>query len=331
MKGLYKNNLYFIDNLKVILILLVVFGHLIERYIDTNSTLKGIYIFIYTFHMPLFVFISGFLSKNINKSSKVFIKNLLVPYIIFNIIWYSLVYLYMGKTTIPILYPGWTLWFLLSLFFWRISLKYLIRIKYILPMSFFAGLLVGLIPNGNILSFSRTIVFLPFFLLGYYLDMEMLKKIFYKFKFDFEINILGIILFFILALFISNKNILDYKFLYGSYSYSELSISIYQGIIYRSILYLSSLMLSIFICKIIPVKKTFYTEIGKSTMYVYSFHVYMILIIFYLIPTWNNNIFNNWIILVSPLFIIYILSRKFFEVIYNLMFSGIFKLIRFLV
>ena len=37
-----RNNNYFIDNLKVILIFLVVFGHLIERYIDTNSTFANI-------------------------------------------------------------------------------------------------------------------------------------------------------------------------------------------------------------------------------------------------------------------------------------------------
>ena len=65
-----KNNNYFIDNLKVILIFLVVFGHLIERYIDTNLTLRGLYMFIYTFHMPLFIFVSGFLPKNIYKSRK---------------------------------------------------------------------------------------------------------------------------------------------------------------------------------------------------------------------------------------------------------------------
>ena len=67
-----RNNNYFIDNLKVILIFLVVFGHLIERYIDTNSTLLGVYMFIYIFHIPLFVFVSGFLSKNIYKSRKIF-------------------------------------------------------------------------------------------------------------------------------------------------------------------------------------------------------------------------------------------------------------------
>lgn len=329
MKESDKTNLYFIDNLKVVLILLVVFGHLIERYIDTNNTLRGVYIFIYTFHMPLFIFISGFLSKNINKSNKEFVKKLLIPYITFNIIWYLLVYLYTGKISIPIIYPGWTLWFLLSLFFWRISLKYLIKIKYILPISFFVGVLVGIIPNGNILSFSRTVVFLPFFLLGYYFNLKDIKNKLYICKFDTEINILIIILLFILALFISNKDILDYKFLYGSYSYSELSLSIYKGIIYRSLLYLVSFTISIFICKIVPKQKTFFTSIGKSTMYIYIFHIYILLIIFYLVPTLDNNTINNLIILSSPLLITYVLSRSIFKKAYNLIFICIFKILRF--
>ena len=75
------NKRHFIDNIKVVLIFLVVFGHLIERYIDTSDTLMAIYMFIYIFHMPLFIYISGYLSKNVNKSKKIFLKDLLIPYI----------------------------------------------------------------------------------------------------------------------------------------------------------------------------------------------------------------------------------------------------------
>lgn len=319
-------NSYFIDNIKFILIFLVVFGHLIERYIDTNTTLMGVYMFIYIFHMPLFIFISGFLSKNVNKSKTIYLKSLLIPYIVLNIIWYTLAYLYTGETTLPLLYPGWTLWFLLSLFFWRISLKHLIKIKYILPLSFFLGLIVGLVSNGSILSFSRTIVFLPFFLLGYYCDMNKLKKI--DDKVNVWIAIFGVTLFVALALFLADKNILDYKFLYGSYSYSELGLNIWQGVLYRTLLYLSSIALSIFVCAITPTRKTFYTSIGKSTMYIYAFHIYLVLIVFYLIPKWDSHILTNWIILISPLFITYILSLKIFEKVYDSLFKCIFKLIK---
>ncbi|MEG1310927.1 MAG: acyltransferase family protein [Romboutsia sp.] len=316
---------YFVDNLKVLLIFLVVFGHLIERYIDTNDTLMGMYMFIYTFHMPLFIFISGFLSKNINKSKKVFLKSLLIPYIILNIIWYSLAYLYTGEYNIPIIYPGWTLWFLLSLFFWRVSIKYLVKIKYILPISFLLGILVGLIPNGSILSFSRTIFFLPFFLLGYYCDFNKLKLLN---KVSVWTALLGVIIFIMLGLYVADKNVLDYRFLYGSYSYKELGMNISTGIAYRIILYMSSIALSSFICILTPSIKTFYSNLAKSTMYVYTFHIYVILVIFYLIPTWDKNILTKCIILFSPLFVTYILSNKIFAKIYNFMFSHFHKIIK---
>ncbi len=52
-----SNKRHFIDNIKVVLIFLVVFGHLIERYIDTSNTLMAIYMFIYIF-IFLYLFIS---------------------------------------------------------------------------------------------------------------------------------------------------------------------------------------------------------------------------------------------------------------------------------
>lgn len=320
-----SNKSFFIDNLKVILIFLVVFGHLIERYLDNSTTLTGIYIFIYIFHMPLFIFISGFLSKNLRKSNKVFFYNLLIPYIVLNTIWYFLAFIYTGEIDIPIIYPGWTLWFLLSLFFWRVSLKYLIKIKYVLPISFILGLIVGLMSNGSILSFSRTIVYLPFFLIGYYTDLAKLKVL--ESHVNIWFSILGISIFITLAIFLAKSNIIDYKFLYGSYSFSELGMSNWQGLLYRGILYICSILLSIFICIITPSSKTFYTEIGKSTMYVYVFHVYAVILIFYFIPTWDMSMLTNCIIIISPLFITYVLSRNFFAKLYKILFNSIFKLI----
>ena len=309
------NKRHFIDNIKVVLIFLVVFGHLIERYIETSDTL-----------MPLFIYISGYLSKNVNKSKKLFLKDLLIPYIFLNIIWYVLAYIYTGEVNLPIIYPGWTLWFLLSLFFWRSSLKYLIKIKYILPISFILGILTGLISNGAILSFSRTVVFLPFFLLGYYTDTEKIKYIFKKV--NIGVCIFGILVFIIASFVIVNKNILDYRFLYGSHSYKELGISIHIGIISRILLYISSILLSLFVSYIIPTNKTFFTHIGKSTMYIYAFHTYIVLIIFYFLPSGNKSFLTNFIIIISPLLVTYTLSYKFFERTYNMMLNPIRKLIK---
>lgn len=59
-----KRSLFW-DNFKGILIVFVVLGHLLENFFEVPK-LKDIYLFIYLFHMPLFVFVSGFFSQKCN-------------------------------------------------------------------------------------------------------------------------------------------------------------------------------------------------------------------------------------------------------------------------
>lgn len=314
MEKLKKRN-YLLDNLKVILIFFVVFGHVIEYYIKDNSTLRIIYIFIYIFHMPLFIFVSGYLSKNFYRMKRKAIRNLLIPYIIFNMIWYTAVYIGTQKAMFSVLYPGWTLWYLLSLFFWRMTLKYLIKFKHILLVSFIVGVLVGLIPNiGSTLSISRTIVFLPFFLLGYYATDEHLDKI-KSLKREFSIT--GILVFLLVAFYIVNNNLFDYKFLYNSYSYDALGVSLLEGTIFRIFLYFGAIIFSICVISLVPSKEKFYSRIGKATMNIYVFHIYLVMLVYFFIPKWNISLLKNILILVSPFIIIFLLSRKRINKVYD--------------
>lgn len=58
-----KNRVYLWDNMKFILIFLVVLGHFSDIYVDKSPTLQSIYLGIYVFHMPAFLFVSGLFSK----------------------------------------------------------------------------------------------------------------------------------------------------------------------------------------------------------------------------------------------------------------------------
>lgn len=310
-----KKRYYLLDNLKVILIFFVVFGHVIEYYINYNSILMTLYIFIYIFHMPLFIFISGYLSKNFYKMKRKAIRNLLIPYIIFNMIWYTAVYIGTRRAMFSVLYPGWTLWYLLSLFFWRITLKYLIKFKHILLLSFIAGVLVGLIPSiGSILSISRTIVFLPFFLLGYYTTEEHLEKI-KSFKSEYAIT--GILVFLLVAIYIVKNDLFNYKFLYNSYSYNALEVSLFEGTIFRIFLYFGAIIFSICVINLVPRKEQFFSKIGKATMNIYVFHIYLVMLVYFFIPKWNIGLLQNILILISPFIIIFILSRKKINKVYD--------------
>ena len=87
---LYGNNRnYTFDNIKIILIFLVVFGHLINVvYTEKPFIIQIIWIIIYTFHMPLFVLISGYFSKGYSVSLKAdkILTGLVIPYFVFNTI-----------------------------------------------------------------------------------------------------------------------------------------------------------------------------------------------------------------------------------------------------
>lgn len=59
------------DFIKGFLIFLVVWGHVIQFFYTGNSLENPILIWIYSFHMPLFIFISGYFALyTIRKSTK---------------------------------------------------------------------------------------------------------------------------------------------------------------------------------------------------------------------------------------------------------------------
>ena len=52
------------DNAKFLLIFLVVLGHFADYYTKDSLNMRRLFLFIYLFHMPAFIFISGLFSKN---------------------------------------------------------------------------------------------------------------------------------------------------------------------------------------------------------------------------------------------------------------------------
>ena len=65
-----KTRDYHVDNIKGMLIILVVCGHLLSYLQDMNSTFAiGVRTFIYFFHMPGFIFMSGYLAKGFLKKN----------------------------------------------------------------------------------------------------------------------------------------------------------------------------------------------------------------------------------------------------------------------
>lgn len=172
---------YYFDNAKCALMLLVVFGHFLRPYIDSVLWVHSLYIWIFFFHMPAFIFISGYFAKKFHEQGylKKITKKLLLPYLIFQLLYSVYYYFLYQKDSIEfdLLTPQWSLWFLISLFSWNLLLWIFAKIpKHVsLLLALLLGVGAGMIEAEKWLSISRTFTFFPFFLLGFFLQKRILN------------------------------------------------------------------------------------------------------------------------------------------------------------
>ena len=152
---------YLFDNYKVLLILLVVIGHFIEPSNDQNSFLYELKWGIVAFHMPAFIFISGYFSKRI-PSLKKMLCGLVIPYFVYEILYYLLYTFVLDKETgFYFARPKFSLWYLMALFAWRLFSPLVEKIPGCMILSVIAGILIGFTDFGNFLSIPRILFFFP--------------------------------------------------------------------------------------------------------------------------------------------------------------------------
>lgn len=261
---------YLFDNYKVLLILLVVIGHFIDPCCEQNPYLYELKWAIVAFHMPAFIFISGYFSKQI-PSIKKLIKSLVIPYFTYEIIYYLLYTIVLDKDTgLYFARPKFTLWYLMALFVWRIAAPFVRKIPHHLALSVIGGLLIGYTQLGNFLSIPRIVFFFPFFLAGLDFDSKKLEK--YRTRAGYA-GALTLICGFGIFLFTDkiHRGMTWYIF-YGRYSYADMEQGNLEGAVIRLICYVVSFLLVYVFMLVLPTQKRPYSYLGRRTMAIYIFH-----------------------------------------------------------
>jgi fucose 4-O-acetylase-like acetyltransferase len=163
-----------LDNIKGLMIVLVVFGHVLELLPPQSWT--GVYVAIYLVHMPVFVFVSGYLTS-LRRTPGELVRELVLLYGVAQVAWCGFLWLGTASADLPPptwaemlgLVPSQALWFIFSLFVWRLLAPALAEAKrpllWLLCLCGFAAM-AGRTPLDLTLSASRTVVFWPFFAAG---------------------------------------------------------------------------------------------------------------------------------------------------------------------
>lgn len=282
------------DSVKGLLIFLVVFGHILDsviRQADGGIRVhKAVFLFIYSFHMPLFVFISGLFSKRtIDQARYPKIFSYLVLYFTLNVL-LLLEKLAVGKD------PGLNLfsdssvpWYALALFSFHLITIFLKRFshKYVFILAILVACFAGYDSQiGDFLALSRTIVFYPFFFAGYCLKPEKLERIFA----GRDRKVLSWILLFLIMIFIlfHVKDLyIARKLLTGRNPYSKLGDLEEWGFLLRLLYYLAAFFMGTLVVMATPVHFPFgkgLATLGKSSLQIYALHRPLVALLFDITP-----------------------------------------------
>lgn len=168
------------DILKLFLIFLVVLGHFCDLYMKNSQPLQMLRFWIYTFHMPLFIFVTGLFSKRtVNEKNYYKMSSFLLLYLVSSFILSVSRWICTGELSFSLFEAAGVPWYGLAVFvFFLITCAVRNAPKaYVFAFSVVLACFAGYDKNvGDFLSLSRIIVFYPFFFAGYCAEPERLNE-----------------------------------------------------------------------------------------------------------------------------------------------------------
>jgi fucose 4-O-acetylase-like acetyltransferase len=276
----------FWDNARFACIVLVVLGHATQRLTYDSDIALGLYLLIYAFHMPAFAIISGYFSKsdspNPRQMARV-ITDILVPYVIFEGLWTLTKLVVEGQANPNITEPSWTLWFLLALGIFRLTLPYLALLRWPLAWTLVISIGAGYLPNiDSTFSLSRTLGLLPFFALGWWLKehdivarLDLLRA--RRWWATAAATAVFVIAGWAAWFFVDDWRAMNLReWLFYDDNYSAIGGTQWWAGGVRLLLIGVALVLSVAFFALVPRKNHWWTQFGLYTMYVYLLHSFVL-------------------------------------------------------
>lgn len=273
------------DNIKFFLMVSVVIGHTIYNFVGSSDIAKGLYLFIYTFHMPAFIFVAGIFSKRAIKEKKL---EKVLEYIIIYVFMKYLdsigVYLLNGKIKFHLFWEDGPGWFALAMAVFLLVTMCIQNIegKYVLVCAFFLGCVAGLDNHlGDHFVSMRICTFYPVFLAGYY-SCEEVQKMERIGVYSTILKVCSFIVINVCLLLSVQKVDVIYPFiklLKGKFTYEEMGMGM-MGVFARLICYGLWALMIIAIILVNSRKHHIYTWLGTRTLSIFIWHNLIIVLLF---------------------------------------------------
>lgn len=322
------------DILRFFLIFTVVLGHAADNYTGTYEHMRSLFFFIYIFHMPVFIFVSGlFAKKTINEKRFDKMLGYIVIYIILKLYVYAVKLLAGKNPELDFFNEGGAPWFMLALFafdFITILIKKAPRTA-VFSVSIILACIIGYFPDvRDFLAVSRVIVYYPFFYLGYCLDRQKLENFC-----DGKVKkVTAAVIFIATAVFVFVQGDEIYWLRYLLTGRNPYYISLGEanpfkdmpeidenlGFLFRLIYFIAVTVIGGSLIVLTPKKTPFglCAKLGQRTLAVYGLHfgaLYLIFNILKLKPVFADIFgrYHEWIIIPIAIAVTLFFSIKFFN------------------
>ncbi|WP_183095291.1 acyltransferase family protein [Nocardioides stalactiti] len=268
-----------LDNAKMALVTLVVIGH-VWALLPAEGLVGDAYDFLYAWHMPAFVFVTGYLSRTFDYSPERLwnlVRTVAVPYVVFECLM-ALFRLYLGGEHLNDLFtdPHWPLWFLTALIFWRLATP-VFRAVPVVPallaavvLSLLSGTVDG--ENAELFDLTRVLGMIPFFVLGVHTTKERLELLRAP-----GLRWVAVVTFGGLWLLTTSVgDLAGTHWLYYATPYADLGASDTRGAVTRLVLLVVGLVGTMAFLALVPRIGGWFARMGGATLVVYLCHGFVV-------------------------------------------------------
>jgi len=270
----------YLDNARYWVMLLVVIGHTLTQFVVMDSA-RAVYVWIYAFHMPFFILISGYTARhyvgNFRQVRRI-VSTLVIPYLITETALQLITRHYEDEPAhLMILSPQWLAWFLAALLIWRLTTPIWRALKYPITTSILISLAVGLIEVPNVFALPKVLGFLPFYVIGLHMNrarFEWLSQTSVRIA-----SALFLTVTFIICYLYSRNWTTDWLLWKQRYDEEPLGAGPWEGMLQRGELLLLGLAMTFAALSLVPRRRSWTTILGGRTFYCYLLHGYVILIL----------------------------------------------------
>lgn len=268
------------DNIKFFLIYLVILGHIMETFCDTSGFARSTFIFIYTFHMPAFLFISGLFGKHTIENDHYNVKKLL-PYLLvcFFLNFYRAFSLWVLNPDHKFHFDDQNniSWFLMALFACY-TIAWILRKwnpRYVLTFAVLIALIAGYDTHiDETFAISRILTFFPFFYAGYLTDRRKLEE-FLDRRSTKTWSAVLLALYFVLCIVLCRYFYAFRPLATGQNSYDELPLGMQPySFLFRAVYYCGSFLMMMCFFSLMPKGHLRgISTYGQRTLAVYFWHL----------------------------------------------------------